>query len=53
MIEEYINLIFHLTDFKNKYPEYTEKINKALEAIGVEQWMIKAVEAELKTGEVD
>lgn len=51
MIEEYINLITTLIGFKNHHPEYAEKINKALEAMGVDVILIHAIEEEVHSHE--
>ena len=50
MIDEYMNLINTLILFKTNYPQYAEKINKALEVMEVDKVLIKAIELELNNG---
>lgn len=51
MNEKYMNLITTLIGFKNHHPEYAEKINKALEAMGVDVILINAIEEEVHNHE--
>ena len=51
MLNEYTNLITTLIGFKNHHPEYAEKINKALEAMGVDIILIHAIEEEVNNHE--
>lgn len=50
MMEEYINLINTLIIFKTNHPQYSEKINKGLEAMEIDKVLIKAIELELNNG---
>lgn len=47
----YIDLITDLIGFKNHHPEYAEKINKALEVMGVDVILIHAIEEEVHSHE--
>lgn len=51
MLNEYINLITTLIGFKNHHSKYAEKINKALEAMGVDVILIHAIEEEVHNHE--
>lgn len=46
----YINLITDLILLRED-PKYVDKVDKALEVMEVEQWMINAIEVALTTGD--
>ena len=51
MNEKYMNLITDLIILRDNYPQYVELFDKAFKAMGVNEQLIKAIEAGQGTGD--